>query len=167
MVVLDSVITHTSAWFLDSEIHQLVLTHASSNSARFLFFIFYRYLEKCTEFFRAFVSSHLRRVESNPHFSVIEFLTLLLKYSLKQVFGICSLLHVLFHIYWYSHIWMATTFAWIPGLYFWIIWLLFQQILQCLLKSTYQRVEFFWLHLKLCSTSLGTKRFLYHWWRLY
>ena len=52
-----------------------------------MYYVFcYRYLEKCTEFFRAFVSSHLRRVESNPHFSVIEFLTLLLKYSLKQVF---------------------------------------------------------------------------------
>jgi len=25
VVVLDSVITHTSAWFLDGEIHQLVL----------------------------------------------------------------------------------------------------------------------------------------------
>ena len=49
---------------------------------------FFRYLEKCTEFFRAFVSSHLRRIESNPHFSVVEFLTLFLKYSLKQVITI-------------------------------------------------------------------------------
>ena len=78
-------------------------------------FVIYRYLEKCTEFFRAFVSSHLRRVESNPHFSVIEFLTLLLKYSLKQVF-VTIYLHVL--CLQYSHTWMAITFAWTHGLYF-------------------------------------------------
>ena len=69
---------------------------------------FYRYLEKCTEFFRAFVSSHLRRVESNPHFSVIEFLTLLLKYSLKQV------LVYLFRVYIYFSI--PATSGWLLSL---------------------------------------------------
>jgi len=29
VVVLDSVITHTSAWFLDRDIHQLVYSHFS------------------------------------------------------------------------------------------------------------------------------------------
>ena len=31
VVVLDSVITHTSAWFLDREIHQLVTKEGTSN----------------------------------------------------------------------------------------------------------------------------------------
>ena len=71
-----------------SRLHFL-FTHAyNAFLCNYIRSFFYRYLEKCTEFFRVFVSSHLRRVESNPHFSVIEFLTLLLKYSLKQVFVI-------------------------------------------------------------------------------
>lgn len=43
-----------------------------------------RYIEKFTEFLRLFVSVHLRRVESNSHFPVIEFMSLLLKYTIKQ-----------------------------------------------------------------------------------
>lgn len=42
------------------------------------------YIEKFTEFLRLFVSVHLRRVESNSHFPVIEFMSLLLKYTIKQ-----------------------------------------------------------------------------------
>lgn len=43
-----------------------------------------RYIEKFTEFLRLFVSVHLRRVESNSYFPVIEFMSLLLKYTTKQ-----------------------------------------------------------------------------------
>ncbi|XP_028395482.1 exportin-6-like [Dendronephthya gigantea] len=43
-----------------------------------------RYIEKFTEFLRLFVSVHLRRVEANLHFPVIEFMSLLLKYTIKQ-----------------------------------------------------------------------------------
>ena len=38
-----------------------------------------------TEFLRSFVSSHLRRFESNAQFPVIEFLALLYKYTFQQV----------------------------------------------------------------------------------
>ncbi|XP_038064327.1 exportin-6-like isoform X1 [Patiria miniata] len=43
-----------------------------------------RYVEKFTEFLRLFVSIHLRRFESNSHFPVLEFLTLLFKYTFQQ-----------------------------------------------------------------------------------
>ena len=43
-----------------------------------------RYIEKFTEFLRLFVSVHLRRVEANLNFPVIDFLSLLLKYTIKQ-----------------------------------------------------------------------------------
>ncbi|KAK3089908.1 hypothetical protein FSP39_007563 [Pinctada imbricata] len=42
------------------------------------------YLEKFTDFLKLFVSIHLRRFESNSKFPVLEFLTLLLKYTFKQ-----------------------------------------------------------------------------------
>ncbi|XP_005096518.1 exportin-6 [Aplysia californica] len=42
------------------------------------------YVEKFTDFLRLFVSVHLRRFESNPQFPVLEFLSLLFKYTFKQ-----------------------------------------------------------------------------------
>ena len=48
-------------------------------------FFCFRYIEKFTEFLRLFVSVHLRRVEANLHFPVIEFMSLLLKYTIRQV----------------------------------------------------------------------------------
>ena len=44
-----------------------------------------RFLAKCSDFFYWFVSSHLKRVEFNPHFPVLEFLGLFYKYTFKQV----------------------------------------------------------------------------------
>uniref|UniRef100_A0A674B526 Exportin 6 n=1 Tax=Salmo trutta TaxID=8032 RepID=A0A674B526_SALTR len=42
------------------------------------------YLEKFTDFLRLFVSVHLRRIESNAQFPVVEFLALLFKYTFNQ-----------------------------------------------------------------------------------
>ena len=47
--------------------------------------LFYSYLSKFTEFLRLFVSIHLRRFENSSHFPVLELLTLLFKYTFKQV----------------------------------------------------------------------------------
>ena len=44
-----------------------------------------RFLGKCSDFFYWFVNSHLKRVEFNPNFPVLEFLTLFYKYTFKQV----------------------------------------------------------------------------------
>ena len=43
-----------------------------------------RFLAKCSDFFHWFVSSHLKRVEYNPNFPVLEFLGLFCKYTFKQ-----------------------------------------------------------------------------------
>ena len=45
----------------------------------------YRYVDKFTDFLQLFVSVHLRRFESNPQFPVLEFLSLLFKYTFRQV----------------------------------------------------------------------------------
>uniref|UniRef100_A0A8C7QV62 Importin N-terminal domain-containing protein n=1 Tax=Oncorhynchus mykiss TaxID=8022 RepID=A0A8C7QV62_ONCMY len=42
------------------------------------------YVEKFTDFLRLFVSVHLRRIESNAQFPVVEFLALLFKYTFNQ-----------------------------------------------------------------------------------
>ncbi|XP_069036853.1 exportin-6 [Lepisosteus oculatus] len=42
------------------------------------------YIEKFTDFLRLFVSVHLRRIESNAQFPVVEFLELLFKYTFHQ-----------------------------------------------------------------------------------
>ena len=42
------------------------------------------FLEKCTEFLRLFVSVHLRRFETSRDFPMMEFLSLLFKYTFKQ-----------------------------------------------------------------------------------
>uniref|UniRef100_A0A3P8XV62 Importin N-terminal domain-containing protein n=1 Tax=Esox lucius TaxID=8010 RepID=A0A3P8XV62_ESOLU len=42
------------------------------------------YVEKFTDFLRLFVSVHLRRIESNDQFPVVEFLALLFKYTFNQ-----------------------------------------------------------------------------------
>lgn len=42
------------------------------------------YLEKFTDFLRLFVSVHLRRIESNYRFPVVEFLSLLFRYTFNQ-----------------------------------------------------------------------------------
>lgn len=42
------------------------------------------YVEKFTDFLRLFVSVHLRRIESNSQFPVVEFLGLLFKYTFHQ-----------------------------------------------------------------------------------
>ncbi|KAL0617026.1 Exportin-6, partial [Plecturocebus cupreus] len=42
------------------------------------------YIEKFTDFLRLFVSVHLRRIESYSQFPVVEFLTLLFKYTFHQ-----------------------------------------------------------------------------------
>ncbi|XP_063040204.1 exportin-6 [Engraulis encrasicolus] len=42
------------------------------------------YLEKFTDFLRLFVSVHLRRIESNAQFPLVEFLSLLFKYTFNQ-----------------------------------------------------------------------------------
>ncbi|XP_005990741.1 exportin-6 isoform X2 [Latimeria chalumnae] len=42
------------------------------------------YIEKFTDFLRLFVSVHLRRIESNSQFPVVEFLALLFKYTFNQ-----------------------------------------------------------------------------------
>ncbi|KAK7871791.1 hypothetical protein R5R35_014051 [Gryllus longicercus] len=42
------------------------------------------YLEKVTEFLRLFVGLHLRRLENNSRFPILEFLTLLFKYTFQQ-----------------------------------------------------------------------------------
>lgn len=43
------------------------------------------YVEKFTDFLRLFVSVHLRRIESNAQFPLVEFLALLFKYTFNQV----------------------------------------------------------------------------------
>jgi hypothetical protein len=43
-----------------------------------------RYLSKCGDMFYWFVSSHLKRVEFNPNFPVLEFLTLFYHYTFNQ-----------------------------------------------------------------------------------
>jgi hypothetical protein len=43
-----------------------------------------RFLGKCSDFFYWFVNSHLKRVEFNPNFPVLEFLALFYKYTFKQ-----------------------------------------------------------------------------------
>lgn len=43
------------------------------------------YVEKFTDFLRLFVSVHLRRIESNAQFPVVEFLALFFKYTFNQV----------------------------------------------------------------------------------
>lgn len=50
------------------------------------------YVEKFTDFLRLFVSVHLRRIESNAQFPLVEFLALLFKYTFNQV----KHLHLLF-----------------------------------------------------------------------
>lgn len=45
----------------------------------------FSYIEKFTDFLRLFVSVHLRRIESYSQFPVVEFLTLLFKYTFHQV----------------------------------------------------------------------------------
>ncbi|GFN87199.1 exportin-6 [Plakobranchus ocellatus] len=42
------------------------------------------YVDKFTDFLRLFVSVHLRRFESNPQFPVLNFLSLLFKYTFRQ-----------------------------------------------------------------------------------
>ncbi|KAK3797258.1 hypothetical protein RRG08_030482 [Elysia crispata] len=42
------------------------------------------YVDKFTDFLQLFVSVHLRRFESNPQFPVLEFLSLLFKYTFRQ-----------------------------------------------------------------------------------
>ena len=44
----------------------------------------FRYLDKLTDFLHSFVATHLRRFESNPNFPVLEFLSLLFKYTFLQ-----------------------------------------------------------------------------------
>ncbi|ELK10904.1 Exportin-6 [Pteropus alecto] len=46
------------------------------------------YIEKFTDFLRLFVSVHLRRIESYSQFPVVEFLTLLFKYTFHQMLNI-------------------------------------------------------------------------------
>lgn len=65
------------------------------------------YVEKFTDFLRLFVSVHLRRIESNAQFPLVEFLALLFKYTFNQV----KLFHLMFleaptlthhiHVSWY------------------------------------------------------------------
>ncbi len=43
-----------------------------------------RYLSKCGDFFDYFVNSHLKRVEFNTNFPVLDFLSLFYKYTFKQ-----------------------------------------------------------------------------------
>ena len=43
-----------------------------------------RYISKCGDLFYWFVSSHLKRVEFNPNFPVLEFLSLFHTYTFKQ-----------------------------------------------------------------------------------
>nr|XP_055227980.1 exportin-6-like isoform X3 [Gorilla gorilla gorilla] len=54
------------------------------------------YIEKFTDFLRLFVSVHLRRIESYSQFPVVEFLTLLFKYTFHQPTheGYCSCLDI-------------------------------------------------------------------------
>lgn len=47
--------------------------------------LLFSYIEKFTDFLRLFVSVHLRRIESYSQFPVVEFLTLLFKYTFHQV----------------------------------------------------------------------------------
>ncbi|KAM4631697.1 exportin-6 isoform 1-T1 [Discoglossus pictus] len=49
------------------------------------------YVEKFTDFLRLFVSVHLRRIESNAQFPVVEFLALLFKYTFHQPTHECYL----------------------------------------------------------------------------
>ena len=49
-----------------------------------------RFLGKCSDFFYWFVNSHLKRVEFNPNFPVLEFLALFYKYTFKQVYTITA-----------------------------------------------------------------------------
>ena len=54
-------------------------------SARLSLSLSVRFLGKCSDFFYWFVNSHLKRVEFNPNFPVLEFLSLFYKYTFKQV----------------------------------------------------------------------------------
>ena len=47
-------------------------------------FHFCRFLSKCGDFFDYFISSHLKRIEFNPNFPVVEFFVLFYKYTFKQ-----------------------------------------------------------------------------------
>jgi hypothetical protein len=51
----------------------------------FCLLVSFSYIEKFTDFLRLFVSVHLRRIESYSQFPVVEFLTLLFKYTFHQV----------------------------------------------------------------------------------
>ena len=63
-----------------------------------------RYLEKCNEYLRLLVSSHLRRIETNSHFPISQFLSLFQEHTLKQVniaTSCCSCIHPLMK--WITH----------------------------------------------------------------
>ncbi len=45
---------------------------------------FFRYVDKFTEFLHSFVRNHLRRFEGNTKFPILEFLSLLFKYTFEQ-----------------------------------------------------------------------------------
>ena len=47
-------------------------------------FLFNRFLSKCGDFFDYFISSHLKRIEFNSSFPVVEFFVLFYKYTFKQ-----------------------------------------------------------------------------------
>lgn len=51
----------------------------------FCLLVLFSYIEKFTDFLRLFVSVHLRRIETYSQFPVVEFLTLLFKYTFHQV----------------------------------------------------------------------------------
>lgn len=55
----------------------------SDINSTFLFFLS-SYIDKFSEFLRLFVSVHLRRFENNSQFPVLEFLSLLFRYTFHQ-----------------------------------------------------------------------------------
>ena len=50
----------------------------------FQFCLFFRFVDKFTEFLGSFVKSHLRRFESNAQFPILVFLNVLFKYTFEQ-----------------------------------------------------------------------------------
>ena len=65
--------------------HRLLIQCVIHHACTELCFFVRRFLDKFTEFVRLFVNHHLRRFEANPHFPVLEFLSLLFEYTFKQV----------------------------------------------------------------------------------
>lgn len=63
---------------------ELQLMYMYYNLLLLLLLSFFRFISKCGDLFYWFVSCHLKRVEFNPSFPVLEFLSLFHTYTFRQ-----------------------------------------------------------------------------------